>query len=289
WGTSNLRAWAMHDDRPIAAASTDDGMGSLDKSEFEPVLSAAIGPWLAADHTPIIACGMLGSLQGWVEAPYANAPTKPLSNELVRAESYDTRYTVHVIPGIKQLDPPDVMRGEETQIAGFLKTEPNFDGVICLPGTHTKWAQISAGEVVSFRTFLTGELFDLLSKKSVLRHSVGGNWDASAFDEAITDTMARPEALAASLFRLRADDLLNGTSPDKTRSRLSGLLIGAEFAAARPYWLGQRIALIGSEKLAEHYAKALGKLEVETETVDATSATLAGLGVARQLVKESYP
>jgi len=287
WGTSNLRAWAMDRDRPVAEAATDDGMGSLEKSEFEPALFSVVEPWLTVDPMPIIACGMVGSLQGWVEAPYLATPTRPLSGETVRADARDSRISVHVIPGIKQLDPPDVMRGEETQIAGFLKADPGFDGVICLPGTHTKWVQISAGEVVSFRTFLTGEMFNLMSTKSVLRHSVGGGWDTGAFADAITDTMARPETLAAQMFKLRADDLLNGTPPDTTRSRLSGLLIGAELAAARAYWLGQRIALIGNENLAKLYATALDQQGAQAEIVDATAATLAGLGVAHELIKET--
>jgi 2-dehydro-3-deoxygalactonokinase len=86
----------------------------------------------------------------------------------------DPRLRVSILPGLKQAVPPDVMRGEETQIAGFLAAAPGFDGVLCLPGTHAKWVQISAEEVVSFRTFMTGELFDLLSTQSVLRHSIAG-------------------------------------------------------------------------------------------------------------------
>ncbi len=287
WGTSKLRVWAMNENRPIAEVSTDDGMGALKRSEFEPVLTAVVEPWLVAGTMPIIACGMVGSLQGWVEAPYLTTPTKPLNGNLARAGSRDPRLSVHVIPGIKQLEPPDVMRGEETQIAGFLKADPDFDGVLCLPGTHTKWVQISAGEIVSFRTFMTGEVFDLMSTNSVLRHSVRGGWDTAAFAAAIEDAIARPETLAASMFKIRADDLLNGTPPSKSRSRLSGLLIGAELAAARTYWLGQRIALIGNEKLVQLYAAALDLQGAPAKNIDATTATLVGLGVAREFIQET--
>ena len=287
WGTSNLRAWAMNRECPVAEASTNDGMGSLEKSEFEPVLATVIEPWLSDIVMPVVACGMVGSLQGWVEAPYSATPTKPFGGNLVRPDSRDPRFSVHVIPGIKQLDPPDVMRGEETQIAGFLKTYPDFDGVICLPGTHTKWVHISAAEIVSFRTFMTGEMFDLFSTKSVLRHSVGEGWDAAAFADAINDAISRPEALASLMFRLRADNLLNGTPSHTTRSRLSGLLIGAELAAARAFWLGQRIVLIGNEKLAHIYATALDLQGAPAEKIDATTATLAGLGVGHELIKET--
>ena len=106
----------------------------------------------------------------------------------------------------------DVMRGEETQIAGFLRLNTGWDGVICLPGTHSKWVHVSAGEIISFRTFMTGELYGLLADASVLRHSVGGeDWDAAAFETALSDTIARPANLAAGLFRLRASHLLDGT------------------------------------------------------------------------------
>ena len=105
----------------------------------------------------------------------------------------------------------------------------------CLPGTHTKWVQVSAGEVVSFRTCMTGEMFALLSERSVLRHSVAAEGlEEDAFEDALMATLARPEALAAGLFGLRAEGLLEGTAPGALRSRLSGLLIGAELAATRP-------------------------------------------------------
>ena len=90
---------------------------------------------------------------------------------------------------MSQSKPADVMRGEETQISGYLAQNPNFNGSICLPGTHTKWVQISAGEIVSFRTFMTGELFNIISKHSILRHSVDEGWDEKAFLESVSEGM----------------------------------------------------------------------------------------------------
>ena len=89
----------------------------------------------------------------------------------------DPRLTVPVIGGPAPDKPADVMRGEETQIAGFFFENQGFDGVLCLPGTHSKWVQISAGEIVSFRTFMTGEIFALLADRSVLRHTLDQEWD----------------------------------------------------------------------------------------------------------------
>jgi 2-dehydro-3-deoxygalactonokinase len=280
WGTSNLRAWAMdREGKVLAETGSDEGMGKLTRDGFEPALLRLVGPWLGAGPVPVVACGMVGSRQGWCEAPYRQVPCTPLDGAAqVLAPTTDPRLQVRIAPGLKQVTPADVMRGEETQIAGALRLQPGYDGVLCLPGTHSKWAQISAGEVVSFQTFMTGELFALLSEHSVLRHGMQGDgWDEAAFDSGLSDALSRPERMAARLFSLRAEGLIGGLAPVAARSRLSGLLIGIELAAARPYWLGQRVTLIGAEKLAAAYARALHQQGVKAETLPATACTLAGL------------
>ena len=139
WGTSSLRAWAMDaEGHDLATASLNQGMGQLAPSEFELALCALVEPWLSVGPTNVIACGMLGARQGWIETPYRVAPCKPQSI-LTKAPTTDPRLNVQIIAGVSQARPADVMRGEETQIAGFQKLNPNWDGVICLPGTHTKW------------------------------------------------------------------------------------------------------------------------------------------------------
>ena len=154
--------------------------------------------------------------------------------------------------------------------------------MICLPGTHSKWVQVSAGEVVSFQTFMTGELFALLSAQSVLRHSIAATgWDAEAFAAAVSETLSRPERLAARLFGLRAAGLVGDQAPETARARLSGLLIGAELAAARPYWLGQAVLLVGSEATCAPYAAALTAQAVPAEILPAAACTIAGLSKLR--------
>jgi 2-dehydro-3-deoxygalactonokinase len=279
WGTTNLRAWAMDAGGAVLAeAVSDDGMGKLTRDQFEPALLRLIGQWLAGNPA-ILACGMVGSRQGWCEAPYRAVPCSPLdAGALVTVPTVDPRLAVRIAPGLKQVAPADVMRGEETQIAGALRLMPGYDGILCLPGTHSKWAQISAGEVVSFQTFMTGELFALLSQNSVLRHGMeGGGWDETAFDTGLSDALSRPERIGARLFALRAEGLISGLAPAAARSRLSGLLIGIELAAARPYWLGQRVTLIGADALSAAYARALGQQGVVAERLAVTDCTLAGL------------
>jgi 2-dehydro-3-deoxygalactonokinase len=288
WGTTRLRAFAMGADGAVlATARSDAGMGTLTRDGFEPALLALIDPWLVR-RTLVIACGMVGSRQGWVEAPYAAIPCPPLSPALAQAPARDPRLDVRVIPGLKQARPADVMRGEETQIAGALAARAGFDGVICLPGSHTKWAHVSAGEVVSFQTCMTGELFAALTAHTVLRHTVATDGhDAEAFAAAVGDALSHPARLTANLFGLRAGALLDGLSPVTARSRLSGWLIGMELAASRPWWLGQPILILGAEALSDLYATALAQQGASADTLDADAMTLAGLSAARATLKET--
>lgn len=282
WGTTHLRAYHMGPEGVIAEASSDAGMGTLSRDQYEDALLALISPWLNSGKTRVLACGMVGSRQGWSEAPYRAVPCTPLEPaSLVRVATLDPRLDVALVPGLRQNVPADVMRGEETQIAGALAVLPNFDGILCMPGTHSKWVQISAGEVVSFQTFMTGELFSLLSKQSVLRHGMASEgWDKPAFIAALSDAIARPEKIAARLFSLRAEGLIAGLSPMTARARLSGLLIGIELAAARPYWLGQDVVLIGADALAETYETALAAQGVQARSLPVAACTIAGLARA---------
>ena len=289
WGTSNLRAWAMGADGIVAHATSPEGMGKLARAEFEPALLRLISSWMGAGSISVIACGMVGSRQGWFEAPYRTTPCTPIEpGALVVVPTQDARLQMMIAPGLKQIAPADVMRGEETQIAGALALLPGFDGVICLPGTHSKWVHISAGEVVSFQTFLTGEMFALLSEQSVLRHGMGdGGWQDDAFDQGIAEALSHPEKIAARLFTLRAEGLIAGLASGAARARLSGLLIGIELAAAKPYWLGRDVVLVGTAALSANYARALATQGLTADQLDATACTLSGLATARGALQKA--
>lgn len=284
WGTNNIRAWAMSAGGTVLADErSDNGTDGLTPEQFEPALREVIASW---DHAgvPIIACGMVGASQGWVEAPFATVPCAATSEGFTQPDAGDL--DVHIIAGVKQADPADVMRGEETRIAGFLAQNKRWDGVICLPATHTKWVHVSADEIVSFQTYMTGEMFAALGAHTVLCDAVSGDgWDDVAFDAGVADAMARPERLAARLFSLRAEGLLNGMSNAKARARLSGLLIGAELAGAKPYWLGQQVAVIGAGGLAALYVRALASVSVHAMQVKGDAITLAGLTAAYRRLK----
>jgi 2-dehydro-3-deoxygalactonokinase len=290
WGTTHLRLWVLdHDHKVIRQIKTEQGMTQLHPTEYEATLLDLLSQELQPSGAMgVICCGMVGSRQGWQEVPYAPCPTLPPSGERAsRVTTKDPRIEVYLLPGIKQISPPDVMRGEETQIAGFLSRNPQYDGVLCLPGTHSKWVHISAGEVVSFQTFMTGELFALLCKESVLRHNIGATgWNDEMFTNAIDDAISRPAAIAAKLFALRAQSLIATLPPEAARARLSGLLIGLELAAARPYWLGAQVAVLGDTEVAQAYCTALTAQGSPVTVTSTERMTLDGLKSAYTALQE---
>ena len=260
WGTSNIRAYIMSaNSEVLAQVNSTKGMGSLNSDQFELALIELISDYLCDDFiTPVIACGMVGAKQGWKEAGYISVPAEPpKSTKFTQPNVNDPRIAVYILPGMSQSMPADVMRGEETQISGYLAQNPNFNGSICLPGTHTKWVQISAGEVVSFRTFMTGELFNIISKHSVLRHSVDEGWDEEAFIESVSDGMMNANMLTNNLFGLRASSLLEGLHPTTATAKLSGMLIGLELSGAKGFWLGNQVVIIGGNKIMEPHQAAM--------------------------------
>jgi 2-dehydro-3-deoxygalactonokinase len=284
WGTSNLRAWSIGRGGEIAhEASSASGMAKLARDEFEPALIELIGGWLPAGRkTPVIACGMVGARQGWIEVPYSEAPCSPASAQSARSpQTRDPRLDVRIIAGVMQREPADVMRGEETQIAGILQQSPGFAGVICLPGTHTKWVRVSGGQIAEFKSCMTGEVFGLLASQSVLRFSLGGDgWDDNEYADAMRAGLERPEAFAGALFSIRASSLIAGLSQAAANARLSGLVIGTELAATRAYWNNGTVSIVDNGRQAALYAGALEIAGAKTVLLPAQDVTLAGLRAA---------
>lgn len=305
WGSSNLRTWGLNQhDQVIAQASSDKGMLSLTPADYERELWRLVGDWLPANvHTDVMVCGMAGARQGWLEAAYLPVPTRldQLSQGAVTPTLTGDQLRVYLLPGLSQTRSAathfDVMRGEETQLAGLIADTPDFTGLACLPGTHAKWATLEAGAVSGFSTYLTGELYQLLANQSVLRHSIGTDElkDPScreAFMSAVSEIYAAPETFSSRLFGLRAQDLLDGRLPaSDTRgavlaARLSGLAIGLELAGAcRECPTDKPIMLIGNQALSQRYTLALNTIGYQTQHVDGDTAVLAGLRLAHHALK----
>jgi 2-dehydro-3-deoxygalactonokinase len=289
WGTSNLRAWAIGDDGAVVgSASSDQGMGKLKPNDF-PVALKAITAELGVDGPlDVLVCGMAGARQGWMEAPYLESPTdlRGLLAGAVRPEMAGSALSVSILPGVCQrAGGENVMRGEETQLLGFATLLAGYEGLVCMPGTHSKWAMLRGTCIEHFTTAMTGEMFELLKTHSVLRHSLGGSLDgperSEGFAAGAGDGLERPADLLGQLFRVRAASLLSGRGADWCAGYLSGLLIGTEIAANRNQIGADPMPLIGSGALCALYEQVLAMAGARGQTVDATEVVLAGLKAAR--------
>lgn len=291
WGTSNLRAWGVAADGSIALErSSPKGMGKLAREEFPAALAELLGDLSAPHARPldVLICGMAGARQGWLEAPYLEAPTdlRGLADGAVQPAMPDGRLAPSILPGVCQKAGADnVMRGEETQLLGLAAMQPGFAGVVCMPGTHSKWAQLSGTRIERFSTAMTGEMYEVLLTHSVLRHSLTGDLDgpgrAEGFAAGAAAGLERPEQLLGTLFQVRAGSLLSGRQPDWCAGYLSGLLIGTEIGSNRHLISDQKVPLIGSPALCALYAQVLDMIGAKGAPQDATAVVLAGLKAAR--------
>jgi 2-dehydro-3-deoxygalactonokinase len=289
WGTSSFRGWLMSaDGAALAESRGGEGMLHCAGTGFAPVLRDHLARLGAPEGTPVLICGMAGARQGWAEAPYLKTPTRldALHEGAIRI---DAPGDIRILPGIAQAraEQPDVMRGEETQLLGV--TEPDFTGLVCIPGTHSKWVRIEDGRIVEFSTYMTGELFSVIAQHSILAHAVETAKDAAGppavdsppFREGLAKALAEPTALTASLFRLRAAQLLGFEQRADGAARLSGLLIGTELADALHRQGPLRsVRLIAAGSLGRLYEAALTAQGIDVTAVDAEQASRLGLAKA---------
>ena len=273
WGSSSFRAYLMTRDGGIVdEIASADGVSTVAPGGFPATLERLAGRWLVAQAgLPIIASGMVGSRHGWREAPYIRCPAEPgaIAAGLIAVEAGTRR--VHLAPGLAAEDEngqPDVMRGEEVEILGIAE----FGGrLIVLPGSHSKWAVVDQGRVLSFKTFVTGELF-----AAVKDHTLAGAFARSARPKPTGPAFAlgvRRGAAAArcegrsgllgALFGARSLPLMGKLAEDDAGDYLSGLLIGAEIAEARRLFADNDPQVAGAEALVERYLAAFDALGVK--------------------------
>lgn len=280
WGTSSLRAFRIGRDGAVIDRRTSArGIMTITDRQYEPVLRAQIGDWLAAGETRILLCGMIGSRQGWREAGYLPCPAgiDDLAAHLVPV-GFDGA-TAMIVPGIAAEDAdgvPEVMRGEETQILGAASDEPM---VACLPGTHSKWASVDGRRIEGFATYMTGEMFAALSGHTILARTLRrAPIDDTGFDAGL----ARAKTAGGLLhhaFGVRTLVLRGGMSEAAAFSYLSGLLIGHELAAVFAGGVADgKVQVIGAGALTALYARAIGARGGEAVVIG-ESATAAGLAM----------
>lgn len=286
WGTSSFRAYLMQADGAVVARiESPRGVLTIGKGEHETVLAGFIGEWLGrAGRLPVLMAGMVGARQGWVEAPYAACPAglPEIASAIVTVKTR-AMGAIGLTPGVSVVDrhgAPDVMRGEETQILGALAATGRADGVFVLPGTHSKWARVEAGRIVSFATYMTGEVFGALKDHTILgRLMDAAPQDGPGFAEGVraASRLERSGDLLHAIFMTRTLGLFDRLGADQLSDYLSGLLIGAELASGAR---GARSAVVvGSPALTARYcaAGAIVGLALEPAPEDCAARGLLAL------------
>jgi 2-dehydro-3-deoxygalactonokinase len=263
WGTSNLRASLLGaDGRVLHTRNAAAGVMAVQERRFDEALLALCGDWLAAHRgRACIASGMIGSRQGWVEAPYLECPAGPTqAARQLTAVKFGDGHRLHIVPGLRCVGrdgQTDVMRGEETQLWGA----DLAPGTCCvLPGTHSKWAWLGADDRVDgFQTWMTGELYALLTQHGILGRLMrfGGAFAAAAFDDGVHLGLRHHAELLHTLFAARTAGLMGQRSADALPDFLSGVLIGTELAGARQHADIAQVTLLGDGALCDRYARAM--------------------------------
>jgi 2-dehydro-3-deoxygalactonokinase len=281
WGTTSARAYRMgHDGAVLEVRESALGIQRIQNAAFAAALQSLLGEWgdLSA---PRIACGMIGSRQGWVEAPYVDCPAgiEALAGTLTSTPDN----ALAIVAGVRCRDAdgmPDVMRGEETQIVGALAGEEERTTLAVLPGTHSKWAIVRSGRVACFATYMTGEIFAVLKTHSILGRMIPAT-PAGSDDDFLrgvaSGTRAGAGSLLHRLFGVRTLPLAGELAAESISDYLSGLLIGDEIGAGVAWARGHgvasdRITLIGADALCRRYAVALAGSGIAAGTAPADAA-----------------
>ena len=271
WGTTSLRAYLLDAAGNILERRTGGpGIMKVEHGAFEAALEAFCGDWIAAHpQAQLIASGMIGSKQGWREAPYCPCPASAadLAAHTINVPLAQGRLLT-IVPGVSCVDAasgvPDVMRGEETQVFGALPATGRH--VAVLPGTHSKWVWVEDGAIVSFASFMTGEVYAALTGHTILGRlmKLDAPHDEGAFARGVAYGLEAPQQLLHRIFSARTLGLFGALSEAALPSYLSGLLIGSEVGAALDMHTSTgKVTLLAGAELATLYARALTLAGVE--------------------------
>lgn len=282
WGTSSFRAFRLDAAGTVRDRRTAPrGILAVEGGRFEEELLRQVGDWIADGEQHVLMSGMIGSRQGWQEVPYLACPAGPAELVAALVPVACEGAALMLVPGLSCTDAggtPEVMRGEETQIAGVLE-EIQGTALACLPGSHSKWARVERGRITGFETYFSGEAFAALRGHTILgRLMREAPTDLAAFDRGVARA-GEPGHLLHHLFGVRTLGLFGQLAEDAAASYLSGLLIGHEVRAALPGG-GTEVHLIGAGSLCDLYARAIAAVGAEARVHgdDAAAKGLALLG-----------
>lgn len=266
WGTTNRRAFLIEGGAVSRVEREPRGASALTPADYPAELAALrdrLGNW------PVLMAGMVGSTIGWQTVPYRPLPVDmaALAQGILRVDDHTA-----IVPGLSQADPADVMRGEEVQLLGAHAAGlVPADALLCQPGTHCKWATLRGGTLVAFSTAMTGELFALARKHSILSSMLDGPVaDGPSFRAGVADGVER--GVATGLFGVRARALLHGAADGAAYA--SGVLIGADVA---PHVRSGPIHILADEALGSLYRAAAEALGGQAVLVDSEAAFVAGM------------
>ena len=276
WGTSSFRAMRLGAaGNVLERRAGPRGILTVTDGDFGAVLASQIGDWLRSDPVPVLMSGMIGSRQGWLEAPYLTCPAGlgDLASGLVPVAFAGA--DVRIVPGLEAATATmrDVMRGEETQVFGALARIGAEDGRFLLPGTHSKWVLARAGRIAEFATYMTGEIYAAARAHTILgRLMADGDATGTAFARGVREgaRAGAPGALLNRLFGVRTAGLFGEIGGADLPDYLSGLLIGAEMADAGGQDSGP-VHIVASDALAERYRAAAQELGMAAEIVPSDS------------------
>lgn len=277
WGTSSLRGALIDaEGRVLEEQSHPRGILTVKHGGFAEVFETLFADWMRPPGTRCLISGMAGSKQGWVEAPYCPCPA---GVDEVRGRILEIEpRRISIVPGLSDSHDgvPDVMRGEEVQIFGAMALTGLRDGLFVLPGTHNKWATVKKGRVTSFRTFMTGEFYALLSQHSILARTLDASapLDEAAFMQGVTQA-DNGQGLLHNAFGARTLALFDRMSARDLASYLSGILIGEELRTQSIH-AASELVLIGAPALTRRYTLALQASGTTARSLGA-EATWAGL------------
>jgi 2-dehydro-3-deoxygalactonokinase len=282
WGTTNRRAYLLSPSGAVLADFEDDyGVTSVASGGF-PNAVRAITQRLG--ERPMLLAGMIGSNRGWREVPYLRCPAGP--GELAARLAWVEPGRIAIVPGLAIVSGQtgDVMRGEEVQLFGLVGMDSTAaDATVCHPGTHNKWAHLNGGQVTHFQTTMTGEIFALLRKHSILSPLLQRPVTPDAAFLAGVEATFGGAQLTTELFSIRAGVLLSLLDERDAAARASGLVIGCDLLAGLALASGDEVIVLGRPSLTHLYAAALSHCERKPREVDGAEAFVAGM----QAIKEA--
>jgi 2-dehydro-3-deoxygalactonokinase len=288
WGSTKLDLVLCNVGGDVIARKRGPGIASLGQEEQIDLLVALSQEWLPnLGEEPIWLCGAAGSKEGFLPTGYVNTPADTDDLAASCTTTIISGRTVRLIPGLSCdniFGERDFLRGEETELTGLMAESGSASvRIICLPGTHSKWAVIRDGKIMSFHTMLTGELFALLRDHSLLVSGMSKAVDLAAFDDGVAHNRRHGRfGLQASLFSIRAGQIADTVTPLQAGHRLSGMVIDGEIEAGlqmfEPYLAhNPEIAIVGDPALTSLYARAMGTRSIATTQYDSLTMFVAGM------------